>query len=80
MFNPLMDDLTSFKDEELSSKIADLIKKYNIALKMGNGALAQQVVVALDVLQTENLRRQHEASKRLLEKQNKDLDGLINVG
>lgn len=80
MFNPLMDNLSDFKDEELNSKIAELIKKYNIALKMGNGALIQQIVVALDSLQAENLRRQNEASKRLLEKQNKDLDGLINVG
>ena len=80
MFNPLMDNLSDFKDEELNSKIAELIKKYNIALKMGNGALVQQIVVALDSLQAENLRRQNEASKRLLEKQNKDLDGLINVG
>ena len=80
MFNPLMDNLSEFKDEELSSKTAELIKKYNIALKMGNGALVHQIVVALDALQAENLRRQHEASKRLLEKQNKDLDGLINVG
>lgn len=80
MFNPLMDNLTELKDEEISSKTADLIKKYNIALKMGNGALAQQIVVALDALQSENVRRQYEASKRLLEKQNKDLDGLINVG
>lgn len=80
MFNPLMEDLSGLKDEEVNSKISELMKKYNIASRLGNGALAYQIVVALESLQTENARRQQEASRRLVEKQKKDLDGLINVG
>lgn len=79
MFNPLLDDLSSLKDEELSSKINELTKKYTIAARLGNGALGNQIIIALESLRSEMSRRQYEASKKLLEKQNKDLDGLINV-
>jgi TRAP-type mannitol/chloroaromatic compound transport system substrate-binding protein len=80
MFNPLLEDLTQVKDQELESRMTDLNKKYNIALRMGNSAIAMQIVVVLESIKQEILRRQHEASKKLLAKQNKDLDGLINIG
>jgi hypothetical protein len=51
-----------------------------MALRSGNGSLANQVLLILDALRYESQRRQHEATKKLLSKQNKDLDGLINVG
>ena len=80
MFNPLMEDLTHLKDVDLDSKISDLNKKYGIALKIGNSAIAMQIAVALESLRDEVQRRQYEANKKLMQKQNKDLDGLINVG
>lgn len=80
MFNPLLDDLSALKDADLESRISDLNKKYNIALRMGNGSLAEQVAMALESMRAETVRRQQEASRKLLEKQNKDLDGLINIG
>lgn len=80
MFNPLIEDLSRFKDDELSSQINDLTKKYGIALRMGNAGLAQQIVVAIETLRGEMSKRQQDAARKLLEKQNKDLDGLINVG
>lgn len=80
MFHPLLNDLTQLKDAELESRMSDLNKKYNIALRSGNGALAQQVVMVLEALRDEGSRRQAEATKKLLQKQNKDLDNLINVG
>jgi hypothetical protein len=80
MFNPLLEDLTQIKDAELENKMSDLNKKYNIALRMGNGAVAQQIAVVIEAVRDESLRRQHEATKKLLAKQSKDLDGLINVG
>jgi hypothetical protein len=80
MFNPLLGDLTQIKDQELESRMTDLNKKYNIALRMGNSAIAMQIVVVLESIREEILRRQQEASKKLLAKQNKDLDGLINIG
>ena len=80
MFNPLLEDLTLLKDADLESRMTDLNKKYSIALRTGNGMLAQQVAVVIEAIRDESQRRQREATKKLLQKQNKDLDGLINVG
>lgn len=80
MFNPLLEDLSHFKDTELDEKITDLNKKYTIALRMGNSGIAAQIAISLDSFRAELSRRQYEASKKLLDKQKKDLDGLINIG
>jgi len=80
MFNPLLDDFSHLKDTELDAKIGDLNKKYSIALRSGNGALANQIVMILNSLREEVLRRQSEATKKLMQRQDKGLDGLINVG
>lgn len=80
MFNPLLEDLSHFKDAELDEKITDLNKKYTIALRMGNSSLAMQISISLESFKSELSRRQIEASKKLLDKQRKDLDGLINIG
>ena len=80
MFNPLLEDMTGLKDVDLDSRLTDLNKKYNISMKMGNSSVAQQIVVVIEAVRYEIVRRQQDASKRLLEKQNKDLDGLINIG
>jgi len=80
MFNPLIEDLTHLKDSDLDAKMSDLNKKYGIALRMGNSAIAMQIAVVLESIRFEVVRRQTEASKKLLQKQNKDLDGLINIG
>ena len=80
MFNPLLEDLTTLKDTELDTRTNDLNKKYGIAMRMGNGGVAMQIAVVLEALRDEVQRRQLEASKKLMQKQNKDLDGLINVG
>jgi len=81
MFNPLLEDLTKLKDTELESKISDLTNKYGMAMRMGNGALGQQIAITLDAFRMETQRRQFEANKKLMEKQqDKGLDGLINVG
>ena len=80
MFNPLLEDLTPLKDTELDNKLTDLNKKYTIAMRMGNSGAASQIVVIIEAIRAEITKRQADASKRLFEKQNKDLDGLINVG
>lgn len=80
MFNPLVEDLTHLKDPDLDSKMTDLNKKYSIAMRLGNGSVAMQIAVVLEQLRDEVQRRQIESSKKLLQKQNKDLDDLINVG
>jgi len=80
MFNPLLEDLTLLKDTEIESRMSELNKKYNIALRMGYGDAARQIAVVIEAVRDETLRRQQEASKKLMQKHNKDLDDLINVG
>ena len=80
MFNPLLEDLTQLKDVDLESRMSDLNKKYNIAMRSGNSALGIQVAVVLEAIKQELARRQVEATKKLMQKQNKDLDDLINIG
>ena len=80
MFNPLLPDLTQLKDADLEEKLSELNRKLGIAYRLGNGSVANQISIALEALRDEMARRQAEATKKLLQKQNKDLDGLINVG
>lgn len=77
MFNPLMPDLREIKDQELENKLHELTKKYWIAARSGNGALGQQILVALEAYKDEMRQRQINQQRALMEKQNKDLDDLI---
>jgi hypothetical protein len=80
MFNPLLEDTTKLKDQDLENKILDLSRKYTIALRLGQGGLAQQIVLTLDMFKIEQHRRQVEAMRELQEKQKKQgIDDLINV-
>jgi len=80
MFNPLVQDLSVFKDQEIDNKVHELTKKYWIAARSGNGGLSQQILVVLESYKDEMRRRQAASQKALLDKQNKDLDDLIKVG
>lgn len=79
MFNPLLKDPSKLKDQELENKILDLAQKYNIALRLGNGSVAQQIVLNLNMYKDEQQRRNAESMKAALKKQDKGLDDLINV-
>jgi hypothetical protein len=80
MFNPLLEDPSKLKDQDLENKILDLSQKYHVALRLGQGGLAQQVVLNLEAYRMEQQRRQMEAMKDLQTKQKKQgLDDLINV-
>jgi predicted transcriptional regulator of viral defense system len=80
MFNPLLTDMSTLNDQEIETKLTDLNKKYNIAMRMGNSGIAHQMAILIDSMRTELSVRHAEATKRLLSKQNKDLDDLIKVG
>lgn len=80
MFNPLLENLSSIKDPDLETMYSDLNKKYSTCLKLNNSALAHQVVVAITMVREELQQRQQAATKKLMDKQNKDIDGLINIG
>jgi len=79
MFNPLLPDLTTLKDTELEEKVRELTGKYYSALRLGMGSSAHQIVVALEQYREELYKRQQAAVQKVMNKQNKDMDGLINV-
>jgi hypothetical protein len=80
MFNPLIENPSKLKDQDLENKILDLSRKYGIAMRLGQGGIAQQIVITLDAYRMEQQTRQIESMKTIQEKQKKQgLDDLINV-
>jgi hypothetical protein len=80
MFNPLLPDLSKLKDQDLENKIFDLTRKYYQALRLGQGAVAQQIVLNLDAFKIEQQRRQIKSTQDLAKKtQDGGLEDLINV-
>lgn len=79
MFHPLVPDLKKLKDSDLDSKIFELTKKYHIAARYSQPGVCDQILVMLDMYKVEQQKRQFAAAQNLIKKQDKDLDGLINV-
>ena len=79
MFHPLLGDLSKIKDTELENRILDITKKYHIAIRLGQGGVAQQIITVLEVYRIEQSKRQQLSMQSTMKKQNKDLDDLINV-
>ena len=80
MFNPLIENVSKIKDQDLDKKILDLTNKYYLALRLGNGSLANQVLLSLETYRAEQQQRQINSMKELQTKQKKQgLDDLINV-
>jgi hypothetical protein len=52
MEHPLIGPLDTLTEEQLSERITDLNRKLGIAMRMGNGQLANQIRMALDSYQT----------------------------
>jgi hypothetical protein len=80
MFNPLLPDLSKIKDQDLDNKIFELTKKYSLAMRLGQGGVAQQIVLNLDAYKMEQNQR-HVRAQQMLAEKSKDsgLDDLINV-
>lgn len=78
MFHPLLEDLTQLKDQDLENKTVDLSKKYHIALKAGQGAAANQIIMILDSIKAEKQRRQFETARKAKE-QTSQFDNLIKI-
>lgn len=75
MFNPIVDNLSQFTDNELDERILDLSKKYSAAARLGKPELLTQISILVTMYKEER-------SMRYLEKKNQlddDLDQLINV-
>lgn len=74
--HPLINDLSSLKDNEIENKISELSKKY---FSTYNPDLKSQIAMVIDTYREEmNKRRQIEYQK-MMQTHNKDLDKLINV-
>lgn len=78
MFNPLLPDLSKIKNEDLELKITELMKKFTIAARFGQGAVCTQIVTILDAYRAEQQKRYLEANKKALN-QTKTFDDFINV-
>jgi hypothetical protein len=78
MFNPLLPDLSTLKNEDLDNKITELMQKYTVAARYGQGGVCNQIVVILESYRAEQQRRYVESTKKLMN-QNKNLDDFINV-
>lgn len=79
MFNPLLPDLSTLKNEEVDNKITELMQKYFLASRFGQGGVMQQISVILEAYKNEQMIRQQNASKKLMQNRNQDLDSFINV-
>jgi uncharacterized protein YpbB len=78
MFNPLLPDISKLKNEDLETKITELMKKYTIAARSGQGMVCQQISIILESYRAEQTRR-YDLEMKKLNKQNKNLDDFIQV-
>lgn len=79
MYNPLLESTQRLKDQEIEATIVDLTRKYSIAARMGQGSLCNQILCALEMYKEEMSKRQEQALKSTIKKQDKGLEDLINV-
>jgi len=79
MFNPLVDDLSNLKDQDVDDKIRELSKKYLTASRLPDQSLARQVREMLTIYKQELLKRQNKQFSDAQKKRDQDLDTLINV-
>lgn len=78
MFNPLIPDLSKLKNDDVDNKIIELMQKYSIAARSGQGMICNQIAVILEMYKQEQSKRNQESLKKLAN-QNKNLDDFINV-
>ena len=78
MFNPLLPDISSLKNEDIDNKINELMRKYTIAARSGQGIVCQQIIVILETYKAEQQKRHIAGSQKLLD-QGKNLDDFVNV-
>ena len=79
MYNPLLQDLSTLKNEDVDNKITELMNKYFLASKFGQGGVMQQIAVILEAYKMEQARRHAIASKKLMQNQNQDLGEYIKI-
>jgi hypothetical protein len=78
MFNPLLPDLSTLKNEDIDLKITELMQKYFIAARFGQSGVCEQISVIIEAYKEEQKKRQLKANQALSNK-NRNFDDLINV-
>ena len=78
--HPLAPDVTQFTDTELQTKILELGKKMNVAFRMGNGNLINQVQMLYNEMVEEQSRRERLKMEDLMKSNGEDFDDIINIG
>lgn len=76
MFNPLIEDLSHLKDNEVEEKVLELSKKYFTAQRLGKPQLLTQIANLVTIYKQEMSKRN---SNKLKTQLDGDLDQLINV-
>lgn len=79
MFNPLLPDLSTLKNDDVDTKITELMQKYFMASRFGQSGVMQQISVILQAYKDEQFRRQQAANKKLMQNRNQDLDEFIKI-
>ena len=74
--HPLVNGLSEFTTTQLQEKIVSLQKKY---FAMNNAQVQNQIVLLIDTYNLEIERRQRSKDKKESNKDNNDLDKLINI-
>ena len=80
MYNPLLEDPSHLKDNELEEKINELGRKYAIACKLGMNQVIDQLIISIEMYRNELTKRNQESLKKASGKTKGNLDDLINVG
>jgi hypothetical protein len=86
--HPLLGNLSSFSDDELQKKVADLYKRYNQAYRNGPFQILPQLQMVLEDYNAEVARRnavkmqelQEKLDKTLTKKDDKGSKGIIDIG
>ena len=75
MFHPLEEDLSKYTIEEVETRLTDLSRKYNTAMRFGNIQLLTQIQTFVTIYRNE-LSERHAQQMR---ETDQDLNALINV-
>lgn len=79
MYNPLLPDPSKLKNEDLDNKINELMRKYFIAAKSGQGTVCEQILGILQTYKDEQFKRFTSANQKLIKEKSKDFDDYINI-
>lgn len=76
MFNPLVDDMSDLTDTQVDEKVSELSKKY---FQTKNAQLRSQVASIYEMYTAEAHSRRARAYQQEANKDDNDLDNLINI-